>query len=229
MKRLHLTKLAALAAAVLAVTASAAAPAAAAHTRSVTLCSAEAVGSSVTVDTLTASGNVGGAGGTGAGAGGAGLAGDTPNEGMNGVLNDVLPGEDGPGTADDAVGGNTPADDIAGNPSSGEASGSGNTAGSGNNTGNTVGETITGNENAGNGKLEEGQAGGDENGIVGEGTDDNLVEDMTDSGTADANAAADETTAAETGTNWGSVIVALVIGVALVVVIVALIPRKRTD
>lgn len=205
MKRSTLTKITAGIAAVLVMSATVVLPIAAAGPISITLCTAEQEDTSVSVDTLTANS------GTNAG---------NTAPGTNAGNNNV------PGTAGDAIGGNTPAGDLPNDPANGTNNDPANGANGTNDT------------TAGNGNLNDGQAGGDENGVVGDEPigDGTIVDDITgnDAATADNannadNAGNADTAANGTGTNWASIIIALVIAVALIVVIVALIPRKRTD
>ena len=212
MKRTHLTKFAAVIAAVLVVSASAVLPALAG---TVMFCTAEAVGSEQPpFDILTSAGNEA-AGGTGIGDAVGNAVGDAVGD-IGNAVDDLLPGDQ--NVPDVPADENRPAEENDPNRAPADQ---------------TPDNRVPDDKNtAGQGKLEEGQAGGDENGIVGDGTGgDSMTGDTagnrTDSGVnpADGETAVQETT----GTSWASIIVALVIAVALVVVIVALIPRKRTD
>lgn len=209
MKRHLFTKASAVIAAFLVMTASALLPVTAAAPLSLTLCTAEAVGSDLPFD-ITASA----------------AEGNMNNPGKDGsATENLLPGDSTSGTADDAVGGNDPVGDTGNTPSSGSTSG-------------TTGDAA-GDPNAGNGNREEGQAGGNSDGMIGEGpavrpedtagTDPNTP-DTTDNPVENAvDKTADAVDNADGGTGWGSIIVALLIAAALIVVIVALIPRRRTD
>ena len=218
MKRHSVTKSAAVLAALLLTTMCAVLPAGAANADFLIPCTAEAEGSPIPFDiTVSSAGNAGG------NTGNAGNAG--------GVTEGLIPGGDSFGTADDAVGGNDPAGDMAEQPSRNEQS---DTAGKTDNTQNDA----AGNPNAGNGNREEGQAGGNEDGKVGEGSA-NRTEGTTGTGTDTAdnpvenavNEAADavDNAADGSGTGWGGIIIALLIAAALIDVIIALIPRRRTD
>ena len=126
-----------------------------------------------------------------------------------------LPSDSSFQTADDAVGGNDPVGDMAETPVP-------------ENTAPATG--VTEDSNAGNGNRQEGQAGGDENGRTGEKADSNTP-DTAENPVKDAvdEVKNDVTEAANGKTNWASIVIALVIAVTLVAVVVALIPRKRTD
>lgn len=231
MKRTHLTKFAAVFTALLVLSVSSVLPVLAG---SLTLCTAEVEGEMPPFEILAVEGGMAGSGaraGTEAGAGNTvGEAVGNAAEDIGNAVEDILPGND---PADDPSVNDPAANDPAGenrNPS-GDTSGSGNTSDSGNMTDNR-------DDNAGNGNREEGQAGGDANGEVGDGTNRDTTNPDTDRNptTADENTAGSDTVAGtdttaqnDRGMNWASIIVALLIAVALVVVIVALIPRKRTD
>ena len=227
MKRTHLTKFSAVFIALFVLSVSSVLPVLAG---SLTLCTAEAGGETPPFEILAVEGGMAGSGagaGTSGAAGGSGIGGaiEGAAEDIGNAVEDILPGGD---PADSS----RPAEDPALSDPANDRTPS-------------VDTSDNRDDNAGNGNLEEGQAGGDENGVVGDGTGRDPVNPDTgtsDTGrnptTADENAAGSEagtgtnaeTTAQEDGgMNWASIIIALLIAVALVVVIVALIPRRRTD
>lgn len=108
----------------------------------------------------------------------------------------------------------------------------GSTAAGNNNTNNSSGNTAGDHRTDANDRYAENETGTGTEDYPGE----NIVDDVTDAVTGDEAAAANnndnaanDTTAKNSGTNWASIIIALVIAVALIVVVLALIPRKRTD
>ena len=208
MKRHISTKLSAAASAflVLSLTACAMLPVCADARIPLTVCTAEAEGNMLPFDITPSA----------AGSGRTSVAPETPAEPGNAAgTEENLPSDSSFGTANDAVGGNDPAGDMTETPVP-------------ENTSPTTG--VTEDSNAGNGNRQEGQAGGDENGRTGEKADpstpdtaENPVKDAVDEVKNDV------TEAANGKTNWASIVIALVIAVTLVAVVVALIPRKRTD
>lgn len=213
MKRYPVAKSAAVLAALVLTAACAVLPTGAANTSPLVLCTAEAEGDPIPFDITVSS------------AGTAGSASENADTaGNGGMIDDMLPN-----TADEPI-----IDDSIGDPAESPAP---------DNSADTADKTPTpekdaaGNPDAGNGNREEGQAGVNEDGMVGEGPADrpgNTV-GQNDTNTADnpvenaVDEAADAVDEAANGTGWGSVIVALLIAAALIVVIIALIPRRRTD
>ncbi len=247
MKRTHLTKIAAVFTALLVLSVSSVLPVLAG---SLTLCTAEAEGELPPFEILAAaSGSGAGGGSAGSGAGTSAGAGTGVGSGASGTAGGSGIGGAMEGAAEDI--GNAVEDILPGTDSSGGNSSSGNSADSNqpaedpavsdpaNDRTPAVDTPDNRDDNAGNGNREEGQAGGDENGMVGNGTDrdttnpdsGNTGGDRNPTTAEEGNTGTGTDTAAQedSGTNWASIIVALLIAVALVVVIVALLPRKRAD